>query len=184
MGAEIVRTIGIVRARCKIARGVRAAGPSAWPHAQVDFGECIGVIGGVRMKLRVFCFNLPQSDACFIKAYPAETTEAFLNGHVSAFAFFRRSSTRGPRASDRSLGSPPISACCRAMRLGRDAIDNVNVVSKEMPPPGTIMWTCGWWVSADPQVCSTEVTPIRVPRCLGSATIVIIVSAEALNIRL
>jgi transposase len=52
------------------------------------YGECIGVIGGVRMKLRVFCFDLPQSDACFIKAYPAETTEAFLDGHVSAFAFF------------------------------------------------------------------------------------------------
>ena len=57
-------------------------------HAQVDFGECVGVIGGVRMKLHVFCFDLPQSDACFIKAYPAETTEAFLDGHVSAFAFF------------------------------------------------------------------------------------------------
>jgi len=28
----------------------------------------IGVIGGVRMKLQVFCFDLPQSDACFIKA--------------------------------------------------------------------------------------------------------------------
>jgi hypothetical protein len=40
------------------------------------------------MKLHVFCFDLPQSDACFIKAYPAETTEAFLDGHVSAFAFF------------------------------------------------------------------------------------------------
>jgi transposase len=39
--------------------------------AQVDFGECVGVIGGVRMKLHVFCFDLPQSDACFIKAYPA-----------------------------------------------------------------------------------------------------------------
>jgi transposase len=50
--------------------------------------ECIGVIGGVRMKLHVFCFDLPQSDACFIKAYPAEITEAFLDGHVSAFAFF------------------------------------------------------------------------------------------------
>ena len=64
--------------------------PLAHPpgHAQVDFGECIGVIGGVRMKLRVFCFDLPQSDACFIKAYPAETTEAFLDGHVSAIAFF------------------------------------------------------------------------------------------------
>lgn len=56
--------------------------------AQVDFGECIGVIGGVRMKLHVFCFDLSQSDACFIKAYPGETTEAFLDGHVSAFAFF------------------------------------------------------------------------------------------------
>ena len=64
--------------------------PLAHPpgHAQVDFGECVGVIGGVRMKLHVFCFDLPQSDACFIKAYAAETTEAFLDGHVSAFAFF------------------------------------------------------------------------------------------------
>jgi transposase len=32
--------------------------------------------------------DLPYSDAPFIKAYPAETTEAFLDGHVSAFAFF------------------------------------------------------------------------------------------------
>jgi len=31
---------------------------------------------------------LPHSDAFFIKAYPAETTEAFCDGHVSAFAFF------------------------------------------------------------------------------------------------
>jgi transposase len=32
--------------------------------------------------------SLPHSDACFVKAYPAETTEAFLDGHVSAFNFF------------------------------------------------------------------------------------------------
>jgi transposase len=64
--------------------------PLAHPpgHAQVDFGECVGFIGGERMKLHVFCFDLPQSDACFVKAYAAETTEAFLDGHVSAFAFF------------------------------------------------------------------------------------------------
>lgn len=64
--------------------------PLAHPpgHAQVDFGECVGDIGSVRMKLHVFCFDLPQSDACFIKAYAAETTEAFLDGQVSAFAFF------------------------------------------------------------------------------------------------
>jgi len=32
--------------------------------------------------------DLPQSGACFVKAYPAETAKAFLDGHVSAFAFF------------------------------------------------------------------------------------------------
>ena len=31
--------------------------------------------------------TLPHSDGCFVKAYPAETTEAFLDGHVSAFGF-------------------------------------------------------------------------------------------------
>jgi len=64
--------------------------PLAHPpgHAQVDFRECVGIIGGVRMKLHVFCFELPQSDACFLKSYAAETTGAFLDGHVSAFGFF------------------------------------------------------------------------------------------------
>lgn len=64
--------------------------PLAHPpgHAQVDFGEAIGVIGGVRRKLHVFYMDLPHSDAPFMKAYPAETTEAFLDGHASAFIFF------------------------------------------------------------------------------------------------
>jgi len=57
-------------------------------HGQVDFGEAVAVIGGVRQKIHFFCMDLPQSDACFVKAYPRETTEAFLDGHVSAFAFF------------------------------------------------------------------------------------------------
>ena len=57
-------------------------------HAQVDFGEAVAVIGGVRQKIHFFCMDLPHSDGCFVKAYPAETTEAFLDGHVAAFAFF------------------------------------------------------------------------------------------------
>ena len=40
------------------------------------------------MKAHVFCMHLPYSDAIFLKAYPAETTEAFCDGHVRAFAFF------------------------------------------------------------------------------------------------
>jgi hypothetical protein len=57
-------------------------------HAQVDFGEALGVIGGVERKIHFFAIDLPHSDACFVKAYPAETTEAFCDGHVSAFSFF------------------------------------------------------------------------------------------------
>ncbi len=57
-------------------------------HAQVDFGEAIGVIGGAQCKLHYFAMALPHSDTFFMKAYPAETTEAFCDGHVSAFAFF------------------------------------------------------------------------------------------------
>src|SRR6202048_1988952 len=32
--------------------------------------------------------DVPHSDAGFVQAYPAETTEAFCAGHVAAFAFF------------------------------------------------------------------------------------------------
>ena len=35
--------------------------------------------------------------------------------------------------------------------------------SSESPPPGTIMCTCGWWVSAEPQVCSTAVMAMLAP---------------------
>ena len=56
-------------------------------HAQCDFGEAVVVIGGVERKAHYFILDLPHSDGCFVKAYPAETTEAFLDGHVSAFAF-------------------------------------------------------------------------------------------------
>jgi hypothetical protein len=46
------------------------------------------VIGGVERKIHFFAFDLPHSDACFVVGYPAETTEAFCDGHVRAFAFF------------------------------------------------------------------------------------------------
>src|SRR5258705_7485361 len=64
--------------------------PLAHPpgHAQVDFGEALAVIGGVERKIHFFAMDLPHSDAGFVQAYPAETTEAFCAGHVAAFDFF------------------------------------------------------------------------------------------------
>jgi len=57
-------------------------------HGQADFGEAIAVIGGVERRIHFLAVDLPQSDACFVRAYPAETTEAFCDGHNAAFAFF------------------------------------------------------------------------------------------------
>ena len=45
------------------------------------------VIGGAKQKAHYLAMDLTHSDACYVKAYPAETTEAFCDGHVSAFAF-------------------------------------------------------------------------------------------------
>jgi transposase len=47
-------------------------------EAQVDFGEALVVIAGVEQKAHYLAIDLPQSDDCFVAAFPAETTEAFL----------------------------------------------------------------------------------------------------------
>ena len=63
--------------------------PLAHPpgHAQVDFGEALVLIAGQEQKAHYFCLDLPHSDDCFVRAFPAETTEAFLEGHVEAFRY-------------------------------------------------------------------------------------------------
>jgi len=57
-------------------------------EAQADFGEALVVIAGMKQKAHYLAINLPHSDDCFVVAFPAETTEAFLEGHVRAFAYF------------------------------------------------------------------------------------------------
>jgi transposase len=59
-------------------------------HAQADFGEAVVVIGEVEQKAHFFVMDLPHSDACYVRAYPAATAEAWADGHVHAFAFFGR----------------------------------------------------------------------------------------------
>jgi transposase len=61
-------------------------------HAQADFGEAVVVIGGVEPKAYFFVIDLPHSDAYFVRAYPAAAAEAeaWIDGHVRAFAFFDR----------------------------------------------------------------------------------------------
>ena len=57
-------------------------------EAQADFGEALVIVGGEERKAHYLAIDLPHSDDCFVRAFPAETTEAFLEGHVQAFAYF------------------------------------------------------------------------------------------------
>ena len=57
-------------------------------HAQADFGEADAIIAGVKYRAHFFVMTLPHSDACFVAADPAATTEAWLDGHNRAVVFF------------------------------------------------------------------------------------------------
>ena len=56
--------------------------------AQADFGEALVVVDGVERKAHYLVVDLPHSDDAFVKAFPAETTEAFCEGHNAAFHYF------------------------------------------------------------------------------------------------
>ncbi len=70
-------------------------------HAQVDFGEALGVIGGVERKIHFLVMDLPQSDACFVKAYPARRRKHSATGMFGVCVLRRcarnRSCTTTPR---------------------------------------------------------------------------------------
>jgi transposase len=56
--------------------------------AQVDWGEAIAIIGGVRQTVQVFVMWLSYSRRRFVMAFPSQKQESFFYGHVSAFAHF------------------------------------------------------------------------------------------------
>jgi transposase len=87
--------------------------PLAHPagEAQADFGEALVVNAGVEQKAHYLAMDLPHSDDCFVAAFPAETTEAFLEGHERAFAYFGGVPTRiRPSVSSNLCGGPLVSA--------------------------------------------------------------------------
>ena len=64
--------------------------PLAHPpgDAQADFGEARVVIAGVDCTAHYLVVDLPHSDDACVTAFPAETTEAFCEGHNAAFSYF------------------------------------------------------------------------------------------------
>ena len=56
--------------------------------AQADFGVAHVVIGRDMQKVFLFCLRARHSKVPFVRAYPTEKLEAFLDGHVHGFEFF------------------------------------------------------------------------------------------------
>ncbi len=59
----------------------------AGQDAQVDWGEAVVVLAGVETKVQFFVMRLNYSRVRFVKAYPFQKQEAFLDGHEAGFHF-------------------------------------------------------------------------------------------------
>ena len=55
--------------------------------AQVDWGEAIAIIAGVRLTIQLFVLRLCFSHLTFAMAFPTQRQEAFFDGHIHAFRF-------------------------------------------------------------------------------------------------
>jgi transposase len=56
--------------------------------AQVDWGEAIAVVGGVRQTVQVFVMRLNYSRRSFVMTFPSQNQESFFWAHVQAFQHF------------------------------------------------------------------------------------------------
>ncbi len=56
--------------------------------AQVDWGEAIAIIAGVKQTVQVFVMWLSYSRRRFVMAFPSQKQEAFFYGHACAFEHF------------------------------------------------------------------------------------------------
>ena len=88
-----------------------------------DFGEADAIIAGVKYRAHFFVMTLPHSDACFVAAYPAATTEAWLDEPL----FFRR------RSPIDSLRQRQVSGVAHLVRW--HAATNAGVQRAAVPLP-------------------------------------------------
>jgi transposase len=62
--------------------------PQAGIEAEVDWGRCIAILGGIETWLKLFCMRSKFSGKHFVCCYPCERQQAFFDGHIRGFSFF------------------------------------------------------------------------------------------------
>src|SRR6266498_2090152 len=110
--AEVTVSRYVARRRVELGLDrVEVAVPQTHPpgaEAEVDFGEFYATIAGTWMKLWMFVMRLSHSGRAFHVAFATQAQEAFLEGHVLAFAHFGRCR----HGSATTTSSPPWCGCC------------------------------------------------------------------------
>jgi transposase len=87
-GAEITVRKAVAKLRGKRSEAYVPLHAPWGQIAQADFGGAVVTIAGVRTEVALFCMRAKASKVPFVIASPTEKLEAFLAGHVEAFAFF------------------------------------------------------------------------------------------------
>lgn len=62
--------------------------PPVGQEAEVDWGTCIAIIDGQRVKLKFLCIRSKFSGKHFVRCYPCERQQALFDAHVHAFSYF------------------------------------------------------------------------------------------------
>ena len=62
--------------------------PEAGVEAEVDWGRCIAILGGIETWLKLFCMRSKFSGKHFVRCYPCERQQALFDGHILGFTFF------------------------------------------------------------------------------------------------
>ena len=87
--------------------------------AQVDWGEAIAVIGGVRQTVQVFVMRLNYSRRSFVMTFPSQNQELFFLGHVQAFQHFGGVPARISYDNLATAGADPDAGPCAARATSR-----------------------------------------------------------------
>lgn len=90
-------------------------------EAEVDFGEFFADLGGALVKVHMFVMRLSCSGRAVHYAYSAPSSEAFLDGHVRAFAAFGGVPAR--------IRYDNLAAAVVKVLVGRDRIENQRFVA-------------------------------------------------------
>ncbi len=77
-----------IRLGLKITEAVVPLDPEVAQEAEVDWGSAWVGMSGERQQVKLFCMRSRYSGKAFVRAYPWERQEMFLDGHIRAFSFY------------------------------------------------------------------------------------------------